>query len=93
MAEIATSAEFFSTLRCLIDAWCGRRCLKALSRILPAFLGFNGLTDGWRDLYDALRNVRAFAKDELTESEMETVSSLIAAASRVIYGSAEELRF
>jgi len=62
MAEIATSAGFIAALRSLIDTWCDRRCLKALSRILPAYMGFNGLTEGWGDLYDALRNVRAFAR-------------------------------
>ena len=37
--------------------------------------------------------MRAFAKDELTEGEIETVSSLIAAANTAIYGSAGESRF
>ena len=90
MAEIASSDEFFRLLRSLIDAWCDRRCLKALNRILPAYLGFNGLTDGWGGLLSALRNVREFAKDELTEPEMETVSNLLTAASKAIYGSVWE---
>ena len=46
---------------------------------------FNGLTDGWNRLYDALRNVRTFAQDELTASELGTVSLLIRVASRVIH--------
>ena len=30
----------------LIDGWCDRRAYKALARVLPAWLGNNGLTDG-----------------------------------------------
>jgi hypothetical protein len=85
MAEIAGSEEFFAMLRSLIDAWCDRRCLRALNRILPAYLGFNGLTDSWNELFDALRNLRAFANDELTEPERENVSRLLTAAGKAIY--------
>ena len=84
MAEVANSAEFFAALRSLIEAWCDRRCLKALNHVLPAYLSFNRLTDGWKRVYDALRNVRTFAQDELTASELDTVSLLIRVASRVI---------
>ena len=85
MVEVANSAEFFAALRNLIEAWCDRRCLKALNHVLPAYLSFNGLTDGWNRLYDALRNVRTFAQDELTAGELDTVSILIRVASRVIH--------
>jgi hypothetical protein len=85
MVEVTNNAEFFAALRTLIEAWCDRRCLKALSHVLPAYLAFNGLTDGWNRLYDALRNVRAFAQDELTAAELETVSLLIGVAGRVVY--------
>ena len=84
MVEVANSAEFFAALRNLIEAWCDRRCLKALNHVLPAYLSFNGLSNGWNRLYDALRNVRTFAQDELTASELDTVSLLIRVASRVI---------
>jgi len=85
VVEIATSADFFTTLRSLIDQWCDRRCLKALSRILPAYMGFNGLTDGWAALHEAMVNVRAFAGEELSETDRDTLSALIAAAHRPIY--------
>ena len=85
MVEVANSAEFFAALRNLIEAWCDRRCLKALNHVLPAYLSFNRLTDGWNRLYDALRNVRTFAQDELTASELDTVSVLIRVASQVIH--------
>lgn len=85
MAEITSSEDFFGALRSLIDSWCERRRLKALSRILPAYLGLDGLTDGWAGLLDALRNVRPLAKDELAEAEMETVGDVLTAASKAIY--------
>ena len=53
--------------------------------MLPAFVAFNGLTDAWGDLLKALRNLRAFAHDELTGAELETVDLLIGEASRVGY--------
>src|SRR5262249_34762073 len=84
MIEVTGSAEFFAAMRNLIDAWCIRRCLKALSRVLPAYTAYDGLSDGWNALYDALRNVRAFAQDELTAAELETVSVLIGMAHNAI---------
>lgn len=53
--------------------------------ILPGFFAFNGLTDGWGELREALGRVRAFARDELTSAELETVSDLIAGADRALY--------
>jgi hypothetical protein len=69
--------EFFATLRALIDKWCDRRCLKALYRILGAYLSFNGLTDSWIELRTALQDVRAFARTELTAEELKDVDDLI----------------
>ena len=47
-----------------------------MSAIGPLTLQRRGLTDGWNRLYDTLRNVRTFARDELTASELDTVSIL-----------------
>ena len=85
MDEIASSDEFFRTLRLLIDAWCDRRCLRALSYILPAYLAFDGLTNGWADLYVALGNVRLFASEEITEAELDVVVALISGAAKALY--------
>jgi hypothetical protein len=84
-ALFADNTEFLAALRGLIEAWCDRRCLGTLSTILPGYLGLNGLTDGWAGLYDALRNVRAFSRDNLPQQEMEMVDRLIRAAERVVY--------
>jgi hypothetical protein len=78
------SEEPFAVLHKLVRAWCDRHCLEALNQVLPAYLAFNGLTDTWSRLYDALRNVRTSAQYELTDEELEAVSNLILLASRVI---------
>jgi hypothetical protein len=77
--------DFFSALRALIDAWCDRRCLDPLSLVLRAYLGFNGLTDGWAELYESLRTVRANSHEQLTSAELETVNDLIRIAEKIVY--------
>ncbi len=77
---LQNNAEFFATLKTLIDAWCDRRELSPLARLLPAYVAFNGLTDGWGDLLAALRHIQAFSRDKLTESERATLADLIHAA-------------
>ena len=64
--------------------WCDRQCLEALSQVLPAYLAFNGRTDAWSRLYEALRTVQSLARYELTDEELEKVSNLISLASRVL---------
>jgi len=43
------------------------------------------LTDGWAAFMDAMKNVRADARDELTASELEAVDDLIRIAERAVY--------
>jgi|GEM_PF-5035305 hypothetical protein len=50
-------------IRLLIDVWCERRNYKPLALILPAWIGNNGLTDGWIDLHDALKHTYASCID------------------------------
>jgi len=69
----------------LVDSWCERRCLKALRWVLPGWPLTSGLTDDWASLLDALRNVRAFARDELTEVEQGSVDELASAVERIVY--------
>ena len=78
------SEEPFAVLNKLVREWCDRQCLEALSQVLPAYLSFNGLTDAWSRLFDALRNVRSLARYELTDEELEKVGNLIDLASQVI---------
>jgi hypothetical protein len=78
------SEEPFAVLHKLVREWCDRQYLGALSHVLPAYLAFNGLTDAWSRLYDALRNAQSLARYELTDEELDRVSNLIAVASRVL---------
>lgn len=71
------STRIFITLDELIDGWCERRALNALRLVLPGYHSVNGLTDGWQQLYDALRDVRAMCKDELENKEREKLNQTI----------------
>jgi hypothetical protein len=71
------STKIFTTLDELIDGWCERRALKALRLTLPGYHSVNGLTDGWQQLYAALRDVRATCKDELNKEEREKLNGVI----------------
>ncbi len=61
----------------LVSGWCEREAVGALRILLPAW-PHNGLTDGIVELADALRGVRARAKDELLESELDQLSRALA---------------
>jgi hypothetical protein len=37
------------------DRLCDERRLAALARLLPAYLAFDGLADGWNELLNALK--------------------------------------
>jgi hypothetical protein len=81
---IENSSQFFSVLQSLIDAWCDRRCLGALRRILAAYPMVSGLTDEWGELAIALENVRAFARDQITGAELQLVEEAIVFARRAV---------
>ena len=83
MVEETDRDEPFQALHNLIRAWCDRRCLDALNLILPAYLAFNGLTAAWSRLNDALSNLSASARHELTDEEAEKVENLIDLARRI----------
>jgi len=69
----------------LVDAWCERRALKPLSILLPAWVAFSGLSDAWHDLRNALRHVRAMAKDSLTDAEQEHLGQAIAMVDKALW--------
>jgi hypothetical protein len=77
--------EFFETLRNLIGAWCDKRSLRPLSRILGPYLSFNGLTDGWAELAMGLKSIRAQDRDILTAEEMATINDLIRSTDKTVY--------
>jgi hypothetical protein len=76
--------QLFNTIRSLINAWCDRRCLRALRAILRGYPMTSPLTDGWGELLLALMDVRAFARDELTQGERASVDDCISTIERVM---------
>jgi len=79
--------EPFHTIQGLVEAWCDRRCLRALRNVLQGYPLTSPLGDGWGELLKALQNVRAFARDELTRGEMKTLDECIRVVERVVYRS------
>jgi hypothetical protein len=69
----------------LVDAWCERRCLRALREVLRSWPLSSGLTDEWAQLLDALEKVRAFARMELTDAELLKLDTLIHNVSGFVY--------
>jgi hypothetical protein len=67
----------------LIDAWCDRRELRALARLLPAWLANDGLTDGWAGVLDALRTI--CADGSLPGDEAIVVDRCIVAVESAVY--------
>jgi hypothetical protein len=67
----------FTTLDSLIDAWCERRALKPLRYVLQGYPLSSGLTDDWHQLKEALENVRAFCRSELTRDEARRLGLVI----------------
>lgn len=64
-------------IRFLIDRWCERRELQPLRRLLNGQASINGLTDGWIEIRDELRTIRAQDKAVLRNDEMKVVAELI----------------
>lgn len=75
----SNNEEFFADLHGLIDAWCERRCLLPLAAVLPAYTSFNGMTDGWIELLDALK-ASVLTREALLPKELAMVANLRKAA-------------
>jgi hypothetical protein len=71
------SDDIAKLLDSLADRLCQRRALKPLWRFLSAYFAPNGLTDGWAQCYDALRDVRALCGSELQPEERRDLDLLI----------------
>ena len=71
-----TREELGSKIDWLIEAWCARKELGPLRRILNGSVAINGLTDGWAELLKQLQTIRAQDKGHLTETELNVVIEL-----------------
>lgn len=78
------SHEVITAVRALVDGWCDRRSLTPLRFILLGYPLASPLTDGWGLLLESLQNVRAFAKEDLTDQELNEIGRIIGAVDRLI---------
>jgi hypothetical protein len=69
----------------LVEAWCDRRALIALRCVLRGYPVTSPLTDGWAELMIALKDVRAFAREEITPEELTTIDECVRAVEQVMY--------
>ena len=77
--------SILQTVRSLFEAWCDRRCVRALRALLHGFPLTSPLTDGWSELLTALQDVRAFARSEITEPERATLETCIRDVDRIVH--------
>jgi hypothetical protein len=66
----------------LVDAWCDRRDLHALARVLPAYTSNLGATDRRDDLLRALRTLRA--DRHLPEDEQRILERIVVEVERIV---------
>lgn len=85
MSSFQSNEEFFTALRKQIERWCDERRLPALARLLPAYTAFDGLTDSWGRLYEALQDTRAIGRETFSAAEWELLNNLIGAAERAVF--------
>ena len=79
--------ELFRTLQRLVEAWCDRRALQALRCILRGYPLANRLTDGWAELMTALKDVRSFARQEITPEEARLIDECVRMIEPIVYRS------
>lgn len=78
MSDIETTQDLSDAMFRLVYAWCDRHALRALRAILGGWPSPLALSDDWYELRTAIRNVLAFARDELLPDEIELMADLIA---------------
>jgi len=77
--NIESPEEFSPALLRLIDRWCDQRRLPALARLLPGYVGFNGLSDGWEGLRAGLTSARALGAETIGDADWAVLGDLIRA--------------
>ncbi len=80
-----TNESILKVVNNLVEAWCDRRCFIALRYMLAGYPLASSLTESWAALLDALQNVRAFAREEITEQEKLTMNELIAVITGLVF--------
>lgn len=81
-----SNLDFMAELGLLIDHWCQQRRLRQLAAVLPSFVAFNGLTDGWAELSSGLKSAVALGWESLPDDEWERLQSLSRDADKALSG-------
>jgi hypothetical protein len=84
MKSQSTRHDVLQRVDSLCNAWCERRCLRALRYLLQAWPLTSPLTDGWGGLGIALQNIRAFSRDEITPQELVELEQSIRDVDNII---------
>jgi hypothetical protein len=84
-SEKNTNVELLAALQWLTEAWCHRRSLTALRYLLPAYPLPSVDTEAFNTLLIALKDVRAFAREELTEPELLLVNDCVLVVDRKLH--------
>jgi hypothetical protein len=66
--------NFLKTLDGLINGWCERRALRPLAYLLAAYPGVLAHSDQQFQLLEALKNLKALCRDDLTQEELQLVT-------------------
>ena len=74
---MSSDIDIPALLDSVADRLCERRALQPLWRFLGAYFSLNGLTNGWHQCYDSLRDVRALCGDKLQPGELRDINLLI----------------
>jgi len=84
MTEFHSNKEFFNTLRDLIYRWCNQHRLQPLALVLPNYLAFNGLNDGWHELHASLKSLRTLGPEGFAPDDWATINDLIQAVDKML---------
>jgi hypothetical protein len=79
-------SDIAASINMLIDGWCERRALSPLRKILGGWPPPNGFSDEWRQVWAALRLVRAMDRADLVaHGELEELNRMIAGLSTMLF--------
>lgn len=81
-----SNQDFMAALRSLVDQWCDQRRFRHLAAVLPGFVGFNGMTDGWAELRSGLKNAVGLGAEALPDDEWQLLQRLSRDADKALSG-------
>jgi hypothetical protein len=71
-----SNQDFMAALKSLVNQWCEQRRYRHLAAVLPSFVAFNGLTDGWAELSSGLKSAIGLGAEGLPDDEWHTLQGL-----------------